>query len=58
VLREAKFTLALVVVRPELLVQVQLRLPASATAVFTVTPQNRDGLPEVFLEMLQGKSPA
>jgi len=55
VLREAKFTLALVVVRPELLVQVQLRLPASATAVFTVTPQNRDGLPEVLLGVLRAK---
>ena len=55
VLREAKFTLALVVVRPELLVQVQFRLPASATAVFTVMPQNRDGLPEVLLGVLRAK---
>jgi nucleoside-triphosphatase THEP1 len=53
VLREGDFTLALVVVRPELLVQAQLKLPDSATTVFTVTPHNRDGLPDVLLEMLE-----
>lgn len=53
VLREASFTLALVVVRPELLVQAQLRLSASATTVFTVTHHNRDGLPEVLLRILE-----
>ena len=53
VLREATFTLALVVVRPELLVQAQLRLPASATTVFTVTRHNRDGLPDVLLKILE-----
>jgi nucleoside-triphosphatase THEP1 len=53
VLREANFTLALVVVRPELLVQAQLRLPASATTVFTVTRHNRDGLPDVLLKILE-----
>jgi len=53
VLREVTFTLALVVVRPELLVQAQLRLPASATTVFTVTHHNRDGLPDDLLKILE-----
>jgi nucleoside-triphosphatase THEP1 len=53
VLGDTDFTLALVVVRPELLVQAQLRLPASATTVFTVTRRNRDGLPEVLLKVLE-----
>ena len=52
VLSENGFRLALAVVRPELLVRVQLRLPASATTVLTVTAHNRDGLPSVFLQML------
>lgn len=53
VLRASDFTLALVVVRPELLVQAQLKLPASATTVFTVTHHNRDDLPEVLLKILE-----
>jgi nucleoside-triphosphatase THEP1 len=53
VLKEANFKLGLVVVRPELLVQAQLKLPTSATVVFTVTPKNRDGLPEVLGGMIQ-----
>ncbi|HUX75881.1 MAG TPA: nucleoside-triphosphatase [Anaerolineae bacterium] len=53
VLEDTDFTLALVVVRPELLVRVQLRLPTSATTVFTVTGCNRDGLPEVLLKVLE-----
>ena len=52
-LYEGDFTLALVVVRPELLVQAQLRLPNSATTVFTVTHHNRDGLPDVLLKILE-----
>jgi nucleoside-triphosphatase len=55
VLRDASFRLAVVVVRPELVVHAQLRLPTSATNVFTVTVGNRDALPEVFLRILQGK---
>jgi nucleoside-triphosphatase THEP1 len=47
------FALAPVVVRPELVVQAQVRLPASATAVFTVTPDNRDGLLAPLLAMLE-----
>jgi nucleoside-triphosphatase THEP1 len=54
-LREAEYTLALVVVRPELLVQVQFKLPTSATTVFTVTPRNRDDLPNVLLKILEAQ---
>jgi nucleoside-triphosphatase THEP1 len=53
VLEDTDFTLALVVVRSELLAQVQLRLPTSATTVFTVTRHNRDGLPEALLKVLE-----
>ncbi|MFQ6101697.1 MAG: nucleoside-triphosphatase [Anaerolineae bacterium] len=53
VLHESDFTLALVVVRPELVVRAQLNLPASATTVLSVTSDNRDGLPAVLLEMLE-----
>lgn len=51
--READFALALVVVRPELVAQARLRLRIGATAVLTVTPHNRDGLPITLLEMLE-----
>ena len=53
VLEDTNFALALVVVRSELLVQVQLKLPSSATTVFTVTRRNRDGLPDVLLKVLE-----
>lgn len=56
VLRRADFALALAVVRPELVAQAQLRLPECATAVLTVTSQNRDGLPELLLEMLERRT--
>jgi len=58
VLSGRDFTLALVVVRPELIVQAQIRLPAGATTVFNVTVENadtehpRDDLPQVIVEML------
>jgi len=55
VLRRTDFVLALVVVRPELLVQAQLELPVGATTVFAVTPRSRDDLPNALLEMLEGK---
>ena len=58
VLRASGFTLALVVVRPELLVQAQLKLPASATTVFTVTRQNRDDLPDVLVTILEAEASA
>lgn len=52
-LRGNNFALALTVVRPELVAQVQVRLPASATTVLNVMSDNRDGLPSVLLEMLE-----
>lgn len=52
-LRGGDFALAIAVVRPELVVKAQLRLPASATTVLTVTPDSRDALPPILLEMLE-----
>ncbi len=52
-LRRTDFVLALVVVRPELVVQAQIRLPGSATTVIAATRQNRDRLPAIFLEILK-----
>lgn len=46
------FTLALVVIRPELLVPMQVRLPPGATTVLTVTSDNRDVLPPLLAAML------
>ncbi|MGD1993015.1 MAG: nucleoside-triphosphatase [Anaerolineae bacterium] len=51
-LRMGQFELALVVVRPELVHDVQMQLPSSAPTVVTVTPENRDQLPEGLLGML------
>lgn len=51
-LRGGNFALALIVVRPEVLVPMQVRLPPGATTVFTVTPDNRDALPGLFVAML------
>jgi nucleoside-triphosphatase THEP1 len=53
VLHRGDFTLALVAVRPELVVKAQLRLRASATTVLTVTPEDRDSLPPILLKMLE-----
>lgn len=53
VLRSEEFALAIVVVRPELVVPAQFQLPFSATTVLTVTTKNRDRLPRVLLEMLE-----
>ncbi len=50
---QRNFALALVVVRPELVIKAQLRLPSSATTVLTVTSQDRDSLPPILLEMLE-----
>jgi len=52
-LRGGHFALALVVVRPELLVPMQVRLPPGATTILTVTPDNRDALPALLLAMLE-----
>jgi nucleoside-triphosphatase THEP1 len=53
VLSQTGFALALVVVRPELVTRAQRQLPGDATMIFTVTPDNRDGLPVVLLEILE-----
>lgn len=53
VLHKADFALAFVVVRPELVIQAQLKLPESAMAVLMVTAENRDELPAALLEMLK-----
>jgi len=52
-LHRTNFALALVVVRPELVVQAQIRLPGSATTMIAVTLQNRDRLPAIILEILK-----
>lgn len=51
-LRGGHFALALIVVRPELLVPMQVRLPPGATTVLTVTPDNRDVFPALLVEIL------
>jgi nucleoside-triphosphatase THEP1 len=53
VLRGNNFALAVVVVRPELLEQIQHKLPADSTKIFTVETHNRNTLPRVLLEMLR-----
>jgi nucleoside-triphosphatase THEP1 len=53
VLRGRDFALALVVVRPELVVQAQPRLPDRATLVMAVTRENRDQLPGTLMGMLR-----
>jgi nucleoside-triphosphatase THEP1 len=55
-LRGNNYALALVVVRPELLKQAELKLPAKPTTILTVDTHNRDDLPNVLLEMLEEKS--
>jgi nucleoside-triphosphatase THEP1 len=52
-LRGGDFALAIVVVRPELVVKAQVRLPTSATAVLTVTHHDRDDIPAMLLETLE-----
>ncbi|MGD2143200.1 MAG: nucleoside-triphosphatase [Anaerolineae bacterium] len=51
-LRAGNFALALVVVRPELVVRTQMRLPSSATVVLTVTQESRDRLPANLVRIL------
>ena len=53
VLRGNNFALAVVVVRPELLEQVKLKLPAGLTTTSIVYTHNRDDLPNALLEMLE-----
>jgi nucleoside-triphosphatase THEP1 len=53
VLQGREYALALVVIRPELVVQAQLRLPNCAMLVIAVTPENRDQLPGTLVAMLE-----
>jgi nucleoside-triphosphatase THEP1 len=53
VLHRGDFALALAVVRPELVLKAQMRLPSSATTVLTMTPDDRDALPPILLEILE-----
>ncbi|HDQ72057.1 MAG TPA: hypothetical protein ENN19_08160 [Chloroflexi bacterium] len=52
-LREGDFALALVVVRPELVEQLQRRFPPEATTIFTVDAHNRDELSAQIVTMLE-----
>ena len=53
VLRGNDFTLALVVIRPELLERAQRRLPSDSTTIVTVEMDNRDDLPDLLLNALE-----
>jgi nucleoside-triphosphatase THEP1 len=53
VLRGRDFALALAVVRPELVVQAQLRLEDCAAVVMAVTRENRDQLPGILMRKLR-----
>jgi nucleoside-triphosphatase THEP1 len=47
--------LAVAVVRPELVIPAQLRLPGGAATVLTVTLDDRDDLPFVLIEILESE---
>jgi nucleoside-triphosphatase THEP1 len=53
VLRSGSFAMAVVVVRPELVSQAQLRLPGLDRLILVTTQENRDRLPAVLMEMLE-----
>jgi nucleoside-triphosphatase THEP1 len=57
VLEKDAFRLALVVVRPELVDQVRLRLPPNPTTILTTTPRTRDDLPTAILGILEQHLP-
>lgn len=52
VLRGGDFALAVVVVRPELVIQAQQQLPQCATVVLAVTRENRHQLPQTLMGLL------
>lgn len=52
-LRGNDYTLALIVVRPELLERAQRKLPPDSTTVVTVEMDNRDDLPDLLLDALE-----
>ena len=54
-LQRSDYTLAVVVVRPELIIPAQLRLPTGAASVLTATAANRDDLPFVLIEILESE---
>jgi nucleoside-triphosphatase THEP1 len=54
-LRRSDYAMAIVVIRPELVVRAQLQLPISATTVFAVTPENRNELPAILLDVLKSQ---
>lgn len=53
VLQSGSFALAVVVVRPELVSQAQLRLPRLDRQILVTTRENRDRLPALLIEMLE-----
>jgi nucleoside-triphosphatase THEP1 len=53
VLQGGSFTLAIAVVRPELVARARGRLSGPDTAIVTATRENRDRLPAVLMEMLR-----
>lgn len=47
--------LAVAVVRPELVIPAQLRLPSGAATVLTVTPDDRDDFPFVLIDIMESE---
>ena len=54
-LQRNDYALAVAVVRPELVIPAQLRLPSGAATVLTVTPDDRDDLPFVLIDILESE---
>ena len=54
-LQRGDYALAVAVVRPELVIPAQLRLPSGAATVLNVTPDDRDDFPSVLIEILEGE---
>jgi nucleoside-triphosphatase THEP1 len=54
-LQRNEYSLAVAVVRPELVIPAQLRLPSGAATVLTVTPDDRDDFPFVLIEILESE---
>ena len=54
-LQRNDYALAIVVVRPELVIPAQLRLPTGATTVLTVTPDDREDFPFILIEILENE---
>jgi nucleoside-triphosphatase THEP1 len=54
-LQRNDYALAVAVVRPELVIPAQLRLPSGAATVLAVTPADRDDLPFILVEILESE---